>query len=282
MKTDPITGTVSGESAKDEKVRLLANEEVAQDFYLARLAAPHIAARGTPGQFVEMQVGEQPAPLLRIPLSLCGVDRQEGTVELLYGKVGPKSRVLSRMRPESETACLGPLGQGFRSPSQDHRVILIGGGIGLPPLLFWGEELRSRGYQVALLAGARSAGKHLPDQMLDGAAQQVRRATDDGGLGYCGLVTDLLEEELEEGHRCAVYACGPHGMMAAVAALCNARGIACQVSMEEYMACGIGICVGCVVEVEPEEGEVVSDYERYRRVCVDGPVFDARRIRWGG
>lgn len=280
MKTDPITGTMSGENAKDEKVRLLVNEEVAQDFYLARLAAPHIAARGTPGQFVEVQVGEQPAPLLRIPLSLRGVDRRAGIVELLYGKVGPKSRALSRMRPETETACLGPLGRGFWPPDRDHRAVLIGGGIGLPPLLFWGEELRSRGYQVALLAGARSAGRHLPEKMLGAAAHKVRRATDDGGLGHCGLVTDLLEEELEKGCSCVVYACGPHGMLAVVAALCSARGITCQVSLEEYMACGIGICVGCVVEVVPEEGEDVSAYGRYRRVCVDGPVFDARRIRW--
>ena len=262
----------------DEKVRLLANEKVAQDFYLARLAAPHVAAEAVPGQFVEVRVGQGFSPFLRLPLSVGAADRQAGTIDLLYEKAGPKTRTLSRMLPDAETRCLGPLGRGFQAPPAGHRAVLVGGGIGMPLLLFWGQVLREREVRMVLLAGARVAGQHLPDSMLAAAAREVRRATDDGSLGHRGLVTELLAEELEKEDPCTVYSCGPHGMMAAVAALCREREVACQVSLEEYMACGFGVCVGCVVEVIPEEG--ASSYARYSRVCVDGPVFDARRVQW--
>jgi len=266
----------------DERVRLLAAEEVAQDFFFARFEAPAIAAGSTPGQFVEIQVSEGNAPFLRLPLSICAADRDAGFIDLLFEDVGPKTSALKRMKLGDETACLGPLGRGFQDPAEGQTALLVGGGIGIPPLLFWGEVLRAQGYRTILLAGARTAHKHLPYSLLMAEAQKVRRATDDGSMGHSGLVTDLLAEELAEEGAFAVFTCGPHGMMAAVAALCAEREVACQVSLEEYMACGIGICVGCVVEVIPEEGEGTSDYERYRRVCVDGPVFDARYVRWEG
>lgn len=264
----------------DEPTRVLVSEEVARDFFLTRLIAPHVATQAIPGQFVEVQVGEEVAPLLRMPLSIGAVEPAEGTIDLLYERIGPKSRALSRLPVGSELRCLGPLGQGFREPPVGHEALLVGGGIGLPPLLFWGSRLRAQGRGVVLLAGARTAAKHLPDPLLTPAAQRVLRATDDGSMGHDGLVTDLLEEELKNGVDYAVYTCGPHGMMAAVAELCLKRDVACQVSLEEYMACGIGICVGCAVEVISEYGDTESDYTRYSRVCVDGPVFDARRIRW--
>ena len=266
----------------DERVRLLAKEEVAQDFFWTRFKAPGIAAEGIPGQFVEIQVGEGETPFLRLPLSICAVDRQAGSCDLLFEAVGPKTEALKGMGIGDETACLGPLGRGFQAPPGGRTALLVGGGIGIPPLLFWGEVLRAEGFRTTLLAGARTANKHLPDSLLTVDAQKVRRATDDGSMGHAGLVTDLLAEELEGKDEYAVFTCGPHGMMAAVAALCAEREVDCQVSLEEYMACGIGICVGCVVEVIPEMGEGGSDYERYRRVCVDGPVFDARRVRWEG
>ena len=125
-----------------------------------------------------------------------------------------------------------------------------------------------------LLAGARNAAKHLPLAALQAAAPQVRLATDDGSIGHHGLVTALLAEELAAAPA-LVCACGPHWMMRAVAGLCRRGGAACQVSLEEYMACGFGVCVGCVVETASGEG-----YGRYQRICVDGPVFDALQVRW--
>jgi dihydroorotate dehydrogenase electron transfer subunit len=264
----------------DEEVCLLSNERVAEDMYLARLEAPAIAARVAPGQFVNLRVSQYWSPFLRLPLSACAADPKSGTLEVLYEDMGPKSRALSRLRPGERTQCLGPLGKGFWAPERGQRAVLVGGGIGLPPLLFWGRTLRRRGWEVVLLAGARRAGKHLPQALLEGAAAPVRRATDDGSLGHHGLVTELLKEELEKGAKSAVYTCGPHAMMRAVARLCQERQVPCQAALEEYMACGIGICVGCVVRVKTAEGE--SPYAQYRRICVDGPVLDASRVCWEG
>ena len=213
-------------------------------------------------------------------MSVCAVDSDAGFIEILYEDMGPKSRVLSQLRPGVQMACLGPLGKGFTPPPAGTGAILVGGGIGVPPMLYWGLALGRRAYRVALLVGARNKGKHLPDELLAPAAKVVRQATDDGSLGHAGLVTDLLRDELAGDGEHVVYCCGPHGLMQAVAVLCREREVPCQVSLEEYMACGIGICVGCAVELERAEAEG-SDYTRYARICVDGPVFDARQVKWG-
>ena len=262
----------------DERATVLCNHQVAEGFYLLRLDAPGIAATAEPGQFTSLRVSDQVVPLLRMPLSFSAVDRQGGTVELLYEARGPKSRLLSQVRDQQTLSCLGPLGQGFALPAAGQRAVLVGGGIGLPPLLFLGARLYQQGHQVVLLAGARNAAKHLPLANLQAAVPQVRLATDDGSLGHAGLVTDLLAQELEAVPGSMVCTCGPHGMMAAVAGLCRRRAVPCQVSLEEYMACGFGVCVGCVVEAA-DEGDT-GPYGRYRRVCVDGPVFDALQVRW--
>ena len=262
----------------DEPARLLCNRPVAADFYWARLDAPYIAARIEPGQFVNIQVGAGIVPLLRVPLSVSGVERQAGVIEVLYEAVGPKTRALSQFGPAARLPTLGPLGKGFAPPPEGVRVVLVGGGIGVPPLLYWGLVLRQRQYQTALLVGARTADQHLPGELLAPAADLLHLATDDGSLGHAGLVTDLLQHELAKKEPCAVYCCGPHGMMQAVAALCAKAQVQCQVSLEEYMACGIGICVGCAVELATAQGD--TDYGRYARVCVDGPAFDTRQIKW--
>ena len=265
----------------DERARVRLNIEVAQHQYLARLEAPELAAGAAPGQFVEVRPGDQASPLLRLPLSLGGRDPGRGTVDLLYESVGPKSQLISRLEPGCEVACLGPLGKGFERPARGQRAILVGGGIGVPPLLFLAADLRQHGCAVVLLVGARSAAQHLPDSLLHPVVREVHRATDDGSLGHAGMVTDLLQGELASPSECAVFCCGPQAMMAAVARLCRDREIVCQVSLEEYMACGFGVCMGCAVEVvPPDDAPASSPYTQYSRVCVDGPVFDARRVRW--
>ena len=145
-------------------------------------------------------------------------------------------------------------------------MVFVGGSVGLVG--------RS---EARLLAGARSAGQHLPEAVLRGAAR-VSRATDNGELGHQGTAVDLLREELAKGSESAVYACGPRPMLAAVAAMCSASSVPCFVSLEEYMGCGYGVCVGCVTEMagSAEGGE----YARYSRICMDGPVYDAARIAW--
>ena len=258
---------------------LISNDEVAEDFYLARLNNAAVAKGAVPGQFLQIRVTEELSPFLRIPLSIGGVDPSAGVVEILYEAMGPKSQALARARQGDLLSCLGPLGRGFDPPSKG-RLLLVGGGIGVPPLLYLGTQTRSRGCHVRLLAGARTARKLLPSDLLDRSADQVLVATDDGSEGHAGLVTDLLVRELETLTDCTVFTCGPHGMMARVTAVCQEFDVPCKASLEEYMACGFGVCVGCVVEVKPASGAEVSAYARYSRVCVDGPVFDSQRVVW--
>ena len=212
--------------------------------------------------------------MLRVPLSVSAADLRKGTIEVLFEDMGPKTSLLSCAREGEHLRCIGPLGIGFPDPPAT--AVMVGGGIGVPPLLFLGERLRARHHHVRLLVGAREAAKLLPEELLSAAASEHRIATDDGSTGQRGFATDLLVEELSTLSAVTVYTCGPSAMMAAVAGICRARGIACFASLEGYMACGFGVCVGCVVP------RVASDspYHRYSRICADGPVYDAREIAW--
>lgn len=267
-------------AAQDTTARILATQEVADAFFHTRLAVSVGAAAPRPGQFVQLRPRpvDGLAPFLRMPLSVAAADPTAGVIEILYEAVGPKTRALSQLATGQELGYLGPLGNAFPSPVPGTRVILVGGGIGVPPLIYLGIQLRREALaEPTLLIGARTAGKHLPDALVGPAAAETRRATDDGTRGHAGLVTDLLAESLDQpGPPVTVYTCGPHAMMAAVAALCGEQQSACYASLEEYMACGFGVCVGCVVERRRATGV----YDKYSRVCVDGPVYDATDICW--
>ena len=204
-------------------------------------------------------------------------------IEVLYEAVGPKTNLLSRLCAAASVRCLGPLGNSFPAPGPHHRVVLIGGGVGLPPLLFCGHSLISCGHEadVDLLVGARTAAKHLDSERLYRAVPSVAIATDDGSAGHAGLVTELLEQKLSVAgvEDVVVYTCGPHPMRA-VASICADSKVPCFASLEAYMACGYGVCVGCVVETKLAADRHRSEYERYSRICVDGPVYDAAQIIW--
>jgi dihydroorotate dehydrogenase electron transfer subunit len=263
----------------DEQAAVISNSQVASGFWCARVLAPRIAAAGQPGQFVQLRLNAGREPFLRLPLSLGGVDADAGWVEVIYQVRGAKTTVLAALTPGSALSCLGPLGRGFSVPPASTPVVLVGGGIGVPPLLFLGQRLRQLGHQPQLLVGARGRAFHLPAARLQAAAATVLLATDDGSLGHHGLVTALLAERLTQVPGATVCACGPEAMLAAVARLCEHRQVACQVSLEAYMACGIGVCMGCAVamRVAPDR----DPYDRYQRVCVDGPVFDSAAVDWG-
>ena len=270
-------------SPTDAEARVCWTVEIAEKTYLTRLDAGHVA-QALPGQFLQLCVREDVSPLLRMPLSVCAADPTTGTADVIYEDVGPKTHILSRLPAGSPVACMGPIGNSFPDPGTG-ATLLVGGGIGLPPLLFYGSRVLSRDPQaeVSLLVGARTAARHLPDGVVGGAVSRYRRATDDGTSGHAGPVTDLLREELADGAAVTVFTCGPAGMMAAVATICRDHQVFCLASLEEYMACGFGVCVGCVVELAAEAGTPGQDqtpYARYSRVCVDGPVYDTSQIQW--
>lgn len=288
---------------------LISNEEVAPDCRRMEIRAGAVAEAARPGQFVHVRCLESQEPLLRRPLSICSVDRQEEKVTLLYRVVGRGTGLLALKRPGEAVSLLGPLGRGFTLPGEEPQravpcpspvislraqvpVAAVGGGIGVAPLFFLLEELAHRGYSAGVYLGAASADQLLLVNEIRVLGHDVQTATDDGSDGFRGFITDLFEEDLKQrsaGQRfitgkpepdgrplpCFVYACGPVPMMRRVSGLASACEIPCEVSLEERMGCGVGACLSCACKIQDREGAV-----RYRRVCIDGPVFPAEEVVW--
>jgi dihydroorotate dehydrogenase electron transfer subunit len=244
------------------------------------LEAPAIARAARPGQFVMLQVHQGRDPLLRRPMSVCRVPgAARRSVQILYKVVGEGTRLLSRQPIGARLATLGPLGNGFRPTpaargARAPRPLLVAGGIGIAIFPFLAEALRSRGARPLLLFGARTARDLVGLALFRPRGVSARLATEDGSRGTKGFVTALLDPLLRgNGPRPAIYACGPTPMLRAVAALAIERGAPCQLALESQMPCGIGVCLGCVVACRGG-----ADGTLYRRVCTDGPVFEAGAV----
>lgn len=265
----------------ETRVEVRANDQLAPEIFLLTLAAPEIAADAEPGQFVMLEAGPGPEPLLRRPMSFCqagpaGQPRTEpGSFQVLYQVVGLGTRMMARLAPGDVVSCLGPLGKGFRLPPDPTRhVVLVAGGIGIAPFPFVTERLQAAGIRWTLLYGARSAPQLVGVDWFRGLGGEPELVTEDGSAGGRGLVTDPLRRRIDSDRdRMVVYACGPDPMLRAVAKLCRDHGVVCQLSLEALMPCGFGVCLGCCVPAAaPQAG--------YLRVCTDGPVFAPEEIRF--
>ncbi len=263
--------------------------------FIVRLEAPRCAARATPGSFAHVRCDE--ALPMRRPLSIMRANRDGGWIELLFKIVGEGLKFLAHRRPGERVSVLGPIGRGFSPSAERTRPLLIGGGVGIPPMVFFAETLceDEAAWQPLVLMGSelpfpfdatRSelpvAG--MPDgvdramPLLEAAGVPSRLASLSGFPGcFDGFVTELADRWLAgQGAaalgRTEIFACGPTPMLEAAARLAADYGLPCQVSLEEYMACAVGGCAGCTVLVHEDDGPAM------KRVCVDGPVFDAARV----
>ncbi|MFP4058238.1 MAG: dihydroorotate dehydrogenase electron transfer subunit [Candidatus Brocadiia bacterium] len=304
----------------DERATVVAVRQVARDIHEVALRSPRIAAAARPGQFVDvllpspdfayrvLESGEadwSPAPrpvLLRRPFSVyrTNVAGRPGELDLLVKTVGEGTRQLVALSPGSEVKLLGPLGNGFRLPPPGAVAILVAGGCGWASLGLLARELRRREQPTYAFVGAEreeglpfeTSESRRPEPWLEGLPRAcltsaeleslgvpVALAAERGGRVYGGVVTDLLGRFLDarQGADIHVLACGPRPMLATVAALAREHDLPCQVALEERMACGIGVCNGCVVEVVLADGSLGT-----KRLCVDGPVLDAREVNWAG
>jgi NAD(P)H-flavin reductase len=223
-----------------------------------------------PGQFYMLSTatgwgGDDGRPHLGRAFSVCRA--RDGRLEFLLEAIGPGTERLGGLAVGEDAWVVGPLGIGFRDPPAGRRALLVGGGIGVAPLVIWEDTLLQRGTPTATLLGFRNDSFAEAARLFDG---QTAVATDDGtGPGHHGLVTDLLEERLAPGDE--VYACGPPAMLEAVRRICAARSVPGQLALEAGMACGFGACFGCVVRTR----------HGYRRLCVDGPVVPAADLEEG-
>lgn len=223
-----------------------------------------------PGQFLTLRCWQGDAPLLRRPFALSSYDGIEKKAALIFQTRGPATELMTHLKPGDHLDILGPLGGTFPLPQKGRRPVIVGGGIGTGPVLFLAERLSEAGLRPLLVLGFREKG-FLPRVNLPVGCETVF-CTDDGSTGFKGNVVEYLNtrtEELEKGH---FYACGPHPMLKGVHQLALEHRAPCSVSVEEVMACGIGACQGCAIEVTLPE--------KYLRVCKEGPVFDSRILVW--
>ena len=258
--------------AYQQKAEIVRTEKLTADIYRFTLKAPEIAADSSPGQFIMVRTGEGLDPLLRRPFSIHQI-AEGGLVQILIKVIGKGTQVLSSLQPGQLMDILGPLGRGFAySPQYEH--YLVGGGIGIAPLLFLAGQLfkKNKPSAVKVFLGARTKDEIavIADEFA-GMGLGVQTATEDGSLGRHGLVTDLLAP-LHGEKQVMVYTCGPYPMLRAVVGISRDRNWSCQASLETIMACGLAACLGCAV--------LRADMNGYVHVCKDGPVFDADDVAW--
>ncbi|MGI9206097.1 MAG: dihydroorotate dehydrogenase electron transfer subunit [Woeseiaceae bacterium] len=277
-----------------EDARILDVAEYPGEQFVIRLDSPRCASRATAGSFIHIQCDA--AIPMRRPLSIMRVNASEGWIEILFKIVGEGLRALSGKQPGDEASIIGPIGRGFEPDRHRPRALLIGGGVGIPPMIYLAEELKNDDHWRPLVI----MGSEIPFPfdtapssidtpwlspqinstmpLLEDWGIPTRLATLQGYTGcYAGFVTDLSREWLktrsqDELATVSVFSCGPTPMLAAVAKLANEFHLPCQVSLEEFMACAVGGCAGCAVRVQTDQGPAM------KRVCVDGPVFDATTI----
>lgn len=256
-----------------EKTIVTRVEQLSADNVRLTLKAPDIAGACKPGQFVMIRTAAGKDPLLRRPFSIHQADAS-GHIQIYFKIVGRGTEILAHVREGEELSVFGPLGKGFKI-HEDTPVCLIGGGLGIAPMLFLAKEISRRKKMNCdadlIILGGRSAGDVEP--LIEDFGQigiPTVATTDDGSFGQQGYVTDVLKAH-DLSNETLVYACGPEPMMAAISQYCLEHNLECQVSVESVMACGMGACLGC--------NRPVGD-GKYVHVCLDGPVFDAKELEW--
>ena len=279
-----------------EDAKILLHDSYPGDQYVLRVHAPECATHALPGSFAHLQCDS--ALPMRRPLSIMRANTGAGWVEFLYKAVGTGTQALTLHRPGSFINMIGPIGKPFVADRSRPRTLLLGGGVGIPPMVFLADHLRNdKHWQPVVFMGSevpfpftahpsRFLLPGMPDAVI--AAMPLledwdipsRLASQQGYPGcYEGYITGLARNWLDalsasELGEVSVFACGPHPMLAATATLAREYELPCQVSLEEFMACAVGGCAGCSVEINTPAGPAM------KRVCVDGPVFDAQSVNW--
>ena len=272
----------TAEMPVDVDALVISNTRLSAEYNVVALEAPEIASRSHPGQFVMVKPARGFDPLLRRPFSVFEVLKdRHGTpsgLSLLNKRVGPSTRQLAALEPGDRMPCLGPLGRPFTPVDSPASAWMVAGGVGLAPFATLAERLRNEGVEATLFYGARQAADLFYLEWFERLGVCLRLATEDGSRGEHGLITAPLERALDQAEPpvpAMIYACGPTGMLCAVAKLAATSRRLLEVSLEQVMGCGLGGCYSCVVPVRDDDhpGHLV-------RSCLEGPVFRAEQILW--
>lgn len=257
-----------------ELARVIDNKQVAKDHFKLTVSSNYITSHAQPGQFVEIRASNDTDPLLRRPFGIHRINKGKNTIEVIYGVIGKGTKLLTRYQIGSEIDVLGPLGTGFKIDKRKQVAVFVGGGAGIAPLLAAAEEAKNIGTKaVYAIIGAQKRDLVLCENEFNSLGVETIVTTDDGSCGKKGLASDILLELLTSNllpFTASIYACGPRPMLKAVSEIAQQRKLDCQLSLEEWMACGVGACKGCAVKTK----------SGYKMVCNDGPVFDSKEIIW--
>jgi dihydroorotate dehydrogenase electron transfer subunit len=260
---------------------LVWTRRVGPNIFHQRFHQPQIARQAKAGQFVHILPASE--LLFRRAFSVYGTDASEGTYDVLHQVLGIGTKSLATDPIGAELDTLGPLGNRFTHPPKGHTPVLVGGGLGMAPLRLWTLELLEKTKKQknapapVMILGVRNSSLAVSPYQLNRLGLRPVWASDDGTKGFHGTAVALLDHMLHSGKldadRICVYGCGPEPMMSALAKVCASHGTFCEVSLERSMPCGYGVCMGCIVKSVDGAG-----YDTYKRVCRDGPVFDATKI----
>lgn len=275
-------------ATKQIRAKALYNKEIALSYYKMGILCPEIPSLILPGQFLMLRAWSKEGydPLLNRPFGIYKVIGEEEGIEILYKAVGRGTRIMAEIKPGEDIEILGPLGNGFPILKDWQEIFIVSGGVGIAPfyhLIWWIREKKGLYPAITLYHGGKGKDDMVCVDDFKALSIGLRLATEDGEVGLKGLIGKYFKNDITEGIRPSViFACGPKGMLKEVAKVAIENGILCYVSIDRVMGCGIGTCLGCVVKTRR-----CKDMERegglgwgYSRVCVEGPVFDARDIIW--
>ena len=256
------------------KAKLLKKEELATGIFKFSVQADEIIKTAKAGNFIEIRVNDDIEPFLRRPISIHNIDRENGILEFIFQEKGKGTKILSSKREEELIEIIGPLGFGTFKYSNYNKLGIIGGGIGVFPLYELAKCAQAEGKRVNTYLGFRNKELVVLENEFKEVSNDLIVTTDDGSYSQKGFAIDFLKKDIEEGNIDSIYACGPLPMLKAVKELAIEKNIPCQISLEEKMACGLGVCLGCAVKTAASHKETPE----YWHVCKARPVFQAKDV----
>ena len=256
------------------KAKLLKKEELVTGIFKFSVQADEIIKTAKPGNFIEIRVNDDIEPFLRRPISIHNMDRDNGILEFIFQEKGKGTKILSSRREGELIDIVGPLGFGTFKYSNYQNLAIIGGGIGVFPLYELAKCAQSENKNINTYLGFRNKDLVVLEDDFRNVSNNLTITTDDGSYAQKGFAIDFLKKDIEEGKIDSIYACGPLPMLRAVKNLALEKNIPCQISLEEKMACGLGVCLGCAVQTAASSKETPE----YWHVCKAGPVFQAKDV----
>lgn len=260
--------------SRQELVKISEIKELARDIFLMRIESASIARKSKCGQFVNIKCSDGNGLSLRRPISICDVNKNENTVDIVFQAKGKGTKLLAKKKTGDILDVMGPLGNGIFTVDNFNKIAVVGGGIGIFPLLYLLRSLEGKCNNRTAILGFRNKDAVVLEKEFAGMSENLIVCTDDGSYGKKGFTTDVLKDLVDEGFD-MIYTCGPMPMLSKVSKIAKSHNIPCEVSVEQRMGCGIGACLVCACKTKDPDAE---DGWSYSHVCKDGPVFKSEEV----